>query len=188
MGASPHGQGLENQSKGSSGWCQEPAEGEDGCRTPAQSWGQGDRRGLLSALSSGISEPSRFPKVMETQSLTCLHPCPHPITGQSSRNTQNSHQDREFWPPRRRLPQKQSLCESRDEGTSLPLRPHPAEQLGASWEHHPCWEQSTGCILGTGRAGRGGSLVLFLSKKASGGCLFLFFIFFFFNGFVFFSC
>lgn len=67
------GQGLENQTKGSSGWCQEPAEGKGQCRMPAQSWAQscsqGERRGLhwelLSVLRAGISVP-RFPKVMET--------------------------------------------------------------------------------------------------------------------------
>lgn len=179
------GQGLENQTKGSSGWWQEPAEGKDGCTTPAQSWGQscsqGERRGLhwelLSVLSSGISVPNGSPKVMETRSLTCLHPPPHPITGQSSRNAQNSqvtpkHEilaTMETSSPKTTV--SQSLCESREEETSLPLQPHPAEQPGAGWEHHPCWEQSTGCILGTGRAGRG---VSFFKQKGFRGLFFPF--------------
>lgn len=156
------GQGLENQTKGSSGWCQEPAEGKDRCRTPAQSWGQSCIYWeLVFALRSGISVPRGLLEVMETRSLTCLHPPPHPITQQSSRNTQNPQliprqeilATMETSSPKTIV--SQSLCESREEETSLPLQPYPAEQLGASWEHHPCWEQSCGCILGTGRAGRG---------------------------------
>lgn len=50
------GQGLENQTKGSRGQCQEPAAGKDQCTTTAQSWGQpcsqGQRRGLRWQLVS----------------------------------------------------------------------------------------------------------------------------------------
>lgn len=127
------------------------------------------------ALRSGISVPSAFPKAMETRSSTCRHPPPHPVSRQSSRNAQNP----QLTPSQEILaavetssPKTivfQSPCESREEETSLPLRPHPAEQRGASWE------QSSGCVLGTGRAGKG---VSFLKRKAWGGCFFLFYFFF----------
>lgn len=97
------------------------------------------------------------PEVMETPNLTCLHPPPHPRTQQNSRNAPNSQLTtrQEILATKETSSLKTitslSSCDSREEETSLP---HPAEQLGASWEYHPCWEQSSGCILGTGRAGR----------------------------------
>lgn len=66
----------------------------------------------------------------------------------------------------------QSWCESREEETSLPLQPHPAEQLGASWEHHHAGNKA---VVVSWALGELGGEFLSLSGKASGGCFFLFF-------------
>lgn len=109
------GQGLENQTKGSSGWCQEPAEGKDRCRKRAQSWGQscsrGERRGFCpwhhSVLSGLVFQWSvQLHEVMETQSLTCLHSPLRKAPGVPK--TPNSQQTRKFWPPWRYPPPKSS--------------------------------------------------------------------------------
>lgn len=154
------------------------------------------------ALGSDISAACvpRFPlQVMETRRLTCPCPPPRPRAQQSHGHAQ-THQNAALAPnqaaaattasPRCSPPANTPLSRpmppcpiahtTAERTQPLPLRPRPghsglAEKLGASWEqHHPCWEQSSGCITVTGRAGRG---VSFLSRKAWGGC-FVYFNFF----------
>jgi len=136
-------------------------------------------------------------QMLQLPTSTSTSPSLQPAKLQGT-ETQHSHQARQPWPPQRSLTEMPSAskhpscttdatvswssCNSRED--TAPSRPAPrlAEPLRASWEEHqPRWEQSSVCIMVTGRAGRG---VSFLSRKAWRGWFF-FFLFVFLVGLLF---